>query len=121
MIVGTLGPWRSGPWHSKWTAGCGGFAPSLRWHMSVMRALCCGGGGGTARGLVDRGVFLSKVIAARWPGHRGRVPCRRCARVWFSGMSMCLVACLWYCVGMLGPAYEGAQGLGAWPVENCTC
>ena len=30
----------------------------------MKRALCCAGRGGAARGLVDSGVFLRKVIAA---------------------------------------------------------
>ena len=86
-----------------------------------MRAVYCGGRGGATRGPVDHGVFLCKVVAARWPRRRGRVPCRRCARVWFQGMSVCLVACPLYRVRMLGPAYEGAEGWGAWPAENRYC
>ena len=89
--------------------------------MSLMRALCCGGRGGAARSPVDRGVFLRRVVVAWWSGRRGSVPFRRCARVWFRGMSICLVGCPRCCVRMLGPAYEGAEGLGAWPVENRNC
>ena len=86
--------------------------------MSVMRALCCGGRGGAARVPVDRGMLLLRVVVALWSGRRGSVPCRRCVRVWFSGLSICLVGCPWCCVGMMGSAYEGTQVLGAWPVEN---
>ena len=86
----------------------------------MMRAVCCGGRGGAARGPVDRGVFMRRVVFARWSGRWGRVPCRSYARVWFPGLSICLVGCLWCCVRMMGPAYEGAEGLGAWPVENRT-
>ena len=89
--------------------------------MSAMRAMCCGGRGGAARGPVDRGVFLRRVVVALWSGRRGSVPCRRCARVWFPCMSICLVDCPWCCVMMLGSASEGAEGLDAWPVGNRKC
>ena len=55
----------------------------VRGHMSLMRALYCGGHGGDFRGPADRGVFLRKVVATRWSGRRGRVLCRRLA--WGSG------------------------------------
>ena len=83
-----------------------------------MRALCCRGRGGAARGLVDRGAFLRKLIAARWSGRRGRVLCSWRARVWFPGMSICSVGCLWCSVRLLWLAYEGAERLGARPVGN---
>ena len=86
-----------------------------------MRVVCCGGRGGAALGPVNRGVFLRRVVVALWSGRRGSVPCRRCARVWFPGMSICLVGCPRCCVRVLGSAYEGAEGLGAWPVENRNC
>ena len=89
--------------------------------MSVMRALCCGGRDGAARGPVDRGVFLRRVVVALWSGRRGSVPCRRCARDWLPGMSMCWVFFPWCCMRMLGLAYEVAKGLDAWPVENRKC
>ena len=63
--------------------------------MSVLRALCCGGRGGAARGPADRGVFLRRVVVARWSGRRGSVPCHRHARVWFPGTSICLVGFPW--------------------------
>ena len=83
-----------------------------------MCALCCWGHGGAARGLIDRGVFLREVVAARWSGRRGRVPCRRRAGVWFPGLPICLVGCSWCGMRLLRPVYEGAERLGAWPVEN---
>ena len=84
----------------------------------MMRALCCWGNGAAARGLIDRDVFLREVIAARRSGRRGSVFCRRRARVWFPGMSICLVGCSWCGVRLLRPAYGRAESLGAWPVEN---
>ena len=89
--------------------------------MSVLRALRCWGHGGAGRGLFDRGVFLRKVVAAGWSGCRGRVPCRRRARVWLPGVSICSVGCPWCSVRLLRPVYEGAERLGAWPVENRNC
>ena len=89
--------------------------------MSVMRALCCGGRGGAARGPADRGVFLRRVVVARWSGRHGSVPCRRRARVWFPGVSICLAGCSWCSARLLCPAYEGAERLGAFPVENRNC
>ena len=89
--------------------------------MSVIRAWCCGGRDGAARGPVDRGVFLRRVVVALWSGRRGSVPCRQRARDWFPGMSICLTGCPWCCMRMLGSAYEGAKGLDAWLVENRKC
>ena len=86
-----------------------------------MRALRCGGRGAAARGPVDHVVFLRRVLVVLLSGRRGSVPCRRYARVWFPGMSICLVGCPWCCLGMLGSAYEGAEGLDAWSVENRKC
>ena len=93
----------------------------VRRYVSVVRALCCWGRGGAARGLVDRGVFLRKVVAARWSESRGRVRCRRYARVSFPGMSIVLVGCSWCGMRLLETAYEEAERLGAWPVENRNC
>ena len=41
--------------------------------MSALRTgtVCCGGRGGAARGLVDRGVFLHEVAVARRSGRQG--------------------------------------------------
>ena len=89
--------------------------------MSVMRVMCCRGRVGSARDPVDRGVFLRRVVVALWSERRGSVPCCRCARVWLPCMLICLVGCPWCCVRTLGPAYEGAKGLGAWPVKNYNC
>ena len=100
---------------------CDGVGRYVEGYMSVVRALCCGAKGGTAWGPVDRGVLLRRVVIARWSRRRSSVPCRRCARAWFLGMSISLVRCPWCCVRMLGSAYEGAQELGAWPVENRKC
>ena len=63
--------------------------------VSVVRALCYWGRGSAARGRVDRDVFLRMVVAALRSGRWGRVLCRRRARVWFPGMSICLVGCPW--------------------------
>ena len=73
-----------------------------------MRALCCWGHGGAARGLFDRGVFLHEVVAARSSGRRGRVLCRRHVVGW-----LLVVRC-----AAVATSYEGAERLGAWPVEN---
>ena len=86
--------------------------------MSVNHAVCCGGRGGAGRGPADRGVLLRRVVVVLWSERRGSVPCRRCARVWFPCMSICLVGFPWCCVRMLGSAYEGVKGLDAWPVKN---
>ena len=73
----------------------------VRGHVNVMRALCCWGRDGAARGLVGRSVFLRKVVAARWCGRPGKVLCRRRAQVWLPGMSICLVGCPWCRVRLL--------------------
>ena len=66
---------------AEWGPRCGGVGRCIRGYMSVMRALCCRGRGGAARGAVDRGVFLRRVVVALWSGRRGSMPCRRRARV----------------------------------------
>ena len=57
------------------------------------------GRGDTARGPVDRGVSLFRVVVAMWPGRRDGVPRRWYARVWFPRMSICLAGCrgAWGC------------------------
>ena len=57
----------------------------------MMRALCCRGRGGAARGPADRGVFLHRVVVARWSGRRDSVLCRWRARFCFPGLSICLL------------------------------
>ena len=86
--------------------------------MSVMAAWYCGGTGDAARGPVDRGVSLWRAFVAVRPEARAGVSCRRFARIRFPGMSICLASCSWWCVRMLEFAWEGAKGVGAWPVEN---
>ena len=75
--------------------------------MSGMRALCCVGRGGAARGPVDRGVLLRRVVAARWSGRRCSMFCLRCARVWLPGISIPLVGCPWCGVRLLRLACAG--------------
>ena len=78
-----------------------GVGRCVRGYMSVMRALCCGGRGGAARCPADRGVFLLRMVVARWFGRRGSVFCRRCARGWLPGISIRLVDCPWCGVKLL--------------------
>ena len=78
---------------AEWGPPRYGVGRCIRGYMSAMRALCCGGRGGAARGPVERGVVLRRVVVALWPGRRDSVPCRRCARVWFPGMLICSVSC----------------------------
>ena len=73
----------------------GGVGRCNRGYMSVMRAWCCGGRGDAARGPVDRGVSLCRVVVAMRPGRRGGAPCRRCARIRFPGMSICFAGFSW--------------------------
>ena len=49
-----------------------------------MRARCCGGRGDAAKGPVDRGMSLCRVVVAMWPGRRDGVPCPRRLRMFIS-------------------------------------
>ena len=59
--------------------------------MSVVCARRCGGIGGAAKGPVDRGMSLGRVVVAMWPGRWDGAPCRRRVRIWLPGVSLCLV------------------------------
>ena len=90
----------------------GGVGHNARCYLSVMCAGSCEGNGGAARGPVDCGASMRRLVVGKQPGRRGSAPCGRCARIWFPVASSCLVEYFQGCVGRLEFAGNGARGVG---------